>query len=173
MMEELKYCLVLEKRRGDYNIVDINRLDIHNFNDVPNDLLAIDNFTSKFTEEEIRDSIKRSNMPQNEYIDSPLKVLGLLKSEGNNKYACKQDYDIISKKIIEVVNSFRYKEEKLEINDRNKLFGTYKKVLESTFTDRGFIQNLLERFKNILKENNKNEMFKIIEELPYNKSRII
>ena len=50
--EKINYYLVLEKRLGDYNIIDINRLDIVT-EEISSDILSIDFFTCKFTEEVI------------------------------------------------------------------------------------------------------------------------
>ena len=73
-MEEVKYFLVLEKRLGDYNLIDINRLDICK-NIVTNDIASIDVFTCMYTEEEIKASIMRSNIASNDYLNGTLKVI--------------------------------------------------------------------------------------------------
>ena len=45
--EKINYYLVLEKRLGDYNIIDINRLDIAD-HEIPSDILSIDFFTINY-----------------------------------------------------------------------------------------------------------------------------
>ena len=72
--EKINYYLVLEKRLGDYNIIDINRLDITN-KEISNDIVDIDFFTCKFTNEEIMASIIRSNMARPEYLDGRLRII--------------------------------------------------------------------------------------------------
>ena len=68
---------------------------------------------------------------------------------------------------------FQTKEENIDQNVKNKLFGSYKKIVENTFKDQDFIKELLDIFKWALRRDKKEEMFKIIEDLPYNKSRNI
>ena len=160
-MEKIEYYLVLEKRPGDYNLVDINKLDICNFY-VANTISAIDNFTLNFSEDEIKESIKRSNMVQLDYLEGQLKIVS----------DAKHNLKIITKDIFAKVLEFQNDKE-FNRDLKNKIFGSYKKVIEKVFSDSNFINGLLTRFKNILKTNDKIEMFKIIEELPYDKSREI
>ena len=56
---------------------------------------------------------------------------------------------------------------------KNVIFGTYKKIIESSFSDPDFIHGLLEHLKSELKENNKQGTFSLIEEMPYEKIRNI
>ena len=163
-MEKINYFLVLEKRLGDYNLIDINKLDICN-SFVSNDIASLDNFTSRFTEEEIKASIERSNMAHDSYINGNLKIISDAKHKHNLR--------VLTKDMFENVMEFENSDELLDQNYKNRLFGIYKKVVENTFEDAGFIKGMLERFKMALKNNNKEEIFNIIEELPYAKSRII
>jgi len=161
-MEKINYFLVLEKRLGDYNLIDINKLDICN-GIVMNDIASIDTFTCKFTESEIRASIERSNMTQTDYLDGNLKIISDVK----------HNLRVLSKDIFANIVDFQKSGELLDQNYKNKLYGLYKKIVESTFGDKGFIQGMLDRFKLALKGSHKTEIFSIIEELPYAKSRLI
>jgi len=161
-MEKINYFLVLERRLGDYNLIDINKLDICN-GLITNDIASIDSFTCRFTEEEIKDSIERSNMAHADYSDGTLKIISDVK----------HNFRVLSKDIFTSVVEFQTSGELLDQDYKNKLYGAYKKIIESTFEDKGFIQGMLDRFKMALKGSNKQEIFSIIEELPYYKSRTI
>jgi len=161
-MEKINYYLVIEKRLGDNNLVDINKLDICD-TFVGNDIADIDTFTSRFTVEEIKDSIIRSNIVQNDYLDGTLKVIS----------DAKHNLPILSKDTFLSIIDFQNSGLEMENNFKNKLFGTYKKIVEQLFTDTDFIKTMLERFKEVLRNNNKEEMFKYIAELPYYKGRMI
>lgn len=161
-MESVKYFLVLEKRLGDYNIIDINKLDICN-SYVSNDISSIDYFTSAFSVEDIKSSIMRSNITHSDYINGTLKII-------SDK---KHNFKVLTKENFGIIREFQTNTEELDREFKNKLYGMYKKVIEGAFKDKSFIQGLLDRFKISLKEGNKNEIFSILEELPYTKSRII
>ena len=162
--EKINYYLVLEKRLGDYNIIDINQLDITN-TEISNDILAIDFFTCKFSEEELRDSIIRSNMARPEYLDGRLRII----SDARHKH----NLTVLTKEIHQDIMDFQTNAEEMDQNFKNKLFGAYKKIVESCFNDPDFIKGMLDRFKNALKNNDKKEIFKLISELPYHKGRNI
>lgn len=161
-MEDVKYFLVLEKRLGDYSPVDINRLDIcKNF--VGNSITAIDCFTCAYSEEEIKSSIERSNIASKEYINGTLKIIS----------DAKHNLKVLTKDVFDVIREFQVNNVELDRDFKNKLFGMYKKVVETTFEEKNFIKGLLDRFKETLKEGNKEKTFITIEELPYHKSRTI
>ena len=162
--EKINYYLVLEKRLGDYNIIDINRLDIVT-EEISSDILSIDFFTCKFTEEEIRNSIIRSNMARPEYLDGRLRII----SDARHKH----NLTVLTKEIHQNIMDFQTDENEMNQNFKNKLFGAYKKIVESSFNDPAFIKTMLERFKNALKNSAKKDIFKLIGELPYQKSRNI
>jgi len=161
-MEKVNYFLVLEKRLGDYNIVDINKLDICKY-PVGNDISSIDAFTCRYTESEIRESIERCNIAHNDYFDGTLKIISDVK----------HNFKVLTKETYNNIIDFQNNDEVIDRNFKNKLFGIYKKVIEHSFEDVDFIKQMLERFKEILKNDSKEEIFKIIEELPYDKSRNI
>lgn len=161
-MEEVKYFLVLEKRLGDYNLIDINKLDIC-MNIVTNDIASIDNFTCVFTEEEIKSAIMRSNIVNNEYLNGNLKIVS----------DAKHHLEVLTKDKFIEIREFQLNDSEIDRDFKNKIFGMYKKVVESTFEDKSFIKGMLDRFKKSLKDGSKNEIFSILEELPYNKSRMI
>lgn len=163
-MEKINYFLVLEKRLGDYNLVDINKLDIcQGF--VTNDIAAIDSFTCRFTESELKASVERSNMTHADYLDGTFKVISDAKHKHNLR--------ILTKEIFANVVEFQSNVELLDQDYKNKLYGVYKKIVEHTFEDSGFIKGMLDRFKLALKANDKNKIFSIVEELPYAKSRAL
>ena len=161
-MSSINYYLVLEKRLGDYNIIDINKLDIAEFY-VTTDLSAIDNFTTKFSVEEIKKAISRSNITHESYLNGNLKIVSDAKH--NLKVITKEEYILIK--------NWQTKEEVINQDLKNKIYGIYKKIIENTFSDKSFIKGMLDRFNNELKNNNKQEIFMILEELPYNKIRPI
>ena len=162
--EKINYYLVLEKRLGDYNIIDINRLDIVT-EEIPSDILSIDFFTCKFTEEEIRESIIRSNMARPEYLDGKLKII----SDARHKH----NLTVLTKEVHQEVMNYQINEEELNQDFKNKLYGAYKKIAENSFNDPDFIKGMLDRFKSTLKTGSKREIFKLIVELPYQKGRNI
>ena len=162
--EKINYYLVLEKRLGDYNIIDINRLDITS-KEISNNILDIDFFTCKFTSEEIMASIIRSNMARPEYLDGRLRII----SDARHKH----NLTVLTKEIHQNIMDFQTDEDEMNQNFKNKLFGAYKKIVESSFNDPDFIKGMLERFKTALRNGTKREMFKLIAELPYQKSRNI
>lgn len=161
-MKKIKYYLVLELRLGDYNLIDINKLDICN-DLVDNELLSIDTFTSRFTEEELKSSIERSNTVQPTYLAGTLKIIS----------DAKHNFGVLTKEIVSAVQDFQYDEEDIDQSFKNKIYGAYKKVVESTFEDVSFIDGLLKEFKLKLRNGNKREVFNIIEQLPYNRGRLI
>lgn len=161
-MNDVKYFLVLEKRSGDYTIIDINKLDICN-GYVSNSISDIDLFTCKFTEEEIKESIKRSNMATFDYLLGNLKIVSSLK----------HNLSILDKIHYDRVINFIKNDEVFIIDLKNKLYGAYRKVVCQSFSDEEFISGILDRFNTSLKSGNKKSVFKIIEELPYSKSRNI
>lgn len=163
-MEKINYFLVLEKRLGDYNLIDINKLDICNGYFL-NDIASIDTFTSKFAESEIKASIERSNMAHSDYLEGNLKIISDAKHKHNLR--------VLTKDIFENIIDFQDNNEMLDQNYKNKLFGIYKKVIDNTFEDADFIKGMLDRFKVALKNNIKDAIFRIVEELPYAKSRIL
>lgn len=161
-MERIGYYLVLEKRLGDYNLVDINKLDICD-SFVSNDIASIDSFTCKYSDSEIKASIERSNTVRTDYLSGNLKIVSDIK----------HNLKALTKDVFKIIIDFQKNETDIDRDYKNKLYGAYKKVVENTFKDKGFIQGLLNNFKESLKGNDKNEIFKIIEELPYSKSRTI
>ena len=164
--EKINFYLVLEKRLGDYNIIDISKLDIFKPEQkMSGDISDIDFFTCEFTEQEIRESVIRSNMVREEYIDGDFRII----SDAKHKH----NLSIITKDVYNEIRNFQNNNEEFSQDFKNKLFGAYKKIVESCFNDPDFIHGLLERFKITLKNGTKLEMFKMIEELPYYKSRSI
>lgn len=159
-MDKVKFYLVLEKRLGDYNIIYLDRLDICNAQ-ILSDIASIDSFTAKFTENEIRESIKRSNIVPIDYLDGKLKIVS----------DHKHNLEVITKDIFDYIRTVQLNNEDFSRDLKNKLFGLYRKIVMNMFKDEGFIKGMLDRFKNALNNKNKLEIFHIIEEIPYQKSR--
>ncbi len=160
-MNNIKYYLALERRLGDYVLIDISKLDIARTN-VENDIAAIDSFTCHYSESEIKESIIRSNMASN-YIDGNLKVIS----------DAKHNLRILSKVEYNVIMDIQNNNEVIDREFKNKIFGAYKKCVEHTFSDKEFIKRLLDDFKEILNTDDKDSMFRKIGELPYRKGRSI
>lgn len=74
----MNYYLVLEKRPGDFMPINISLLE--NANGLYESLQAIDAFTKKYNEEEIIESIKKSNIVPDSYLEGKLFVIN------NHKY---------------------------------------------------------------------------------------
>ena len=175
-MKDIVYCLVLERKIGDVNPIECQELDIckNSGLEVHNDLLSIDLFTSRFTENEIRKSIENSNMPRPEFSEFPLVIYGYVKHGDNLKRV--QRFPVTYKNNIEVINGFRGNEVRFDQNSNNKLFGEFKRIVERLFTDEAIIKTLIDNFKMALKENNKEKIFSLIDEIAqssYSKAREI
>ncbi len=175
-MKDVVYCLVLERKIGDVNPIECQNLDIckNSGIEVHNDLLSIDLFTSRFTESEIRKSILNSNMPRSEFFEFPLVIYGYVKHGEHLKRV--QRFPVTYKDTIEVINDFRGNEIKFDQNSNNRLFGEFKRIVEKLFTDEAMVKTLLDNFKNALKENNKEKIFSLIDEIAkssYSKAREI
>jgi len=109
-------------------------------------------------------SLTGMNFEQSAYVlDGNLKVIS----------EAKHNFKALTKDIFDIVREFQNNNDEIDRELKNKLFGIYKKIVESTFTEKNFINGLLSRFKDALKNSKKRDIFKIIEELPYSKSRII
>ena len=159
-MEKINYFLALEKRIGDYNIIDINKLDICDNNYMP-DIASIDMFTSKYTIDEIRESIKRANMVKYDYLVGDFKIV-------SDK---KHRLPILTKDKYEIIRDFQNNDMEISKDFKNKLYGSYKKIIEKNFKDSEFKNNMLDKFNTVLKEGNKEEIFKLLETLPYDNIR--
>lgn len=158
-MDGIKFFLVLQKRLGDYNVVDITALDIYD-GSLVFALPEIDSFTCKYTEKEIRESIEKSNIVQKDYLNGELRVI--------SEY--KHNFAILTKDEFEVINEFRY----YLITDKQKLnsiYNIYKNNLESVLKDRDMIKKFLELFKESLNNNDFARSMELIEQLPYIKAR--
>lgn len=159
-MEKVKYFLVLEKRLGDYNYIDISKLDI--FNDiVSTDIEYIDTFTSRFTENELRDAIIRSNMVEVSYLSGNLKIVS----------DAKHNLRVVTKEVFEEVINIMHGVKEIDQDLKNKIYSLFKNVVEKNFNDVSFIKELLDKFKDALKNNDLNNIFRYIGLLPYQKIR--
>lgn len=159
-MEKINYFLALEKRIGDYNIIDINKLDICDNNYMP-DIASIDMFTSKYTIDEIRESIKRANMVKYDYLVGDFKIV-------SDK---KHRLPILTKDKYEIIRDFQNNDMEISKDFKNKLYGSYKKIIDKNFKDSEFKNNMLDKFNTVLKDGNKKEIFKLLEALPYDNIR--
>lgn len=72
-VEEQKHFLALMARPGDYVFIDISKLDIANgYN--PVNLSGMDSFTMHFSINELMESIKRTNMASEKYLNGTLVI---------------------------------------------------------------------------------------------------
>ena len=104
-------------------------------------------------------------MAHSNYLDGSLKIISDAKHKHNLR--------VLTKDIFGNIIEFQNNNELLDQNYKNRLFGIYKKVIDNTFDDDDFIKGMLDRFKIALKNNIKDAIFSIVEELPYVKSRTI
>lgn len=158
-MDGIKFYLVLQKRLGDYNLVDIRALDIYDGSNTST-LAEIDLFTCKFTEIDLRNSIERSNIVQPDYLSGDLRVV--------SEY--KHNFPILTKDIFEKISEFR----NMLIVDKQKLnsiYNIYKNNLESVLTDKDMIKKFLDLFKKSLNDNDFKRSMELIDQLPYLKAR--
>ena len=161
-MNDIVYYLALEQRPGDYKIIDINSLNLVNYY-ISNSLNAIDNFTVRFSTDDIKNAIKKSNIEVGTYIYGTLKVI-------SNK---KHNFKIIDKDIFEVIRAFQYSKEPISNELKNIIYGLFRKIIDNEFEENLFKKGMLTKFKDAIDLNDKEKMFKIMEELPYVRSRTI
>lgn len=159
--EYIIYNLVLELRNGDYNVIEINNISNINL-DYPNSIETIDAFTMHFSENELKDLIEKNNMVSLEYLKGNFKIISNLKHR----------LPILTKEDLKTINEINNGEIELETNLKDKLYGYYKKTLEKLADNEAFYERL-KKFKEALKINNYNEIFELIKEMPYSKSRSI
>jgi hypothetical protein len=103
-MENLKnrYMLVLERRPFDYMPINIGQLDIGSGINY-NSMRDIDTFTKAFSKKDIIDSVKRSNLVTDEYLNGNMILIEI--EDNNSKYLHKypaltsdltEDFDLVS-----------------------------------------------------------------------------
>ena len=158
--EMIKYYLVIEKRIGDFNIIDINKLDICDRYYL-NDISEIDLFTSRFNEEEIIASIKRGNLVKEDYLDGSLKVI-------SDKH---HHLPVLTKDKYDLIREFQNNKDIISQDFKNKLYGAYKKIADKEFKDEEFRNTVLNKFNETLKSNDKYKLFTYLERLPYSNIR--
>ena len=156
----VNYYLVLEKRLGDFNIIDINKLDIIDrfYTNTIND---IDLFTLNYLEKEILESVKRNNLVNNDYLNGKLYII-------SDKH---HHLEVLTKDKYSIIKEFQNSDKIIDINLKNKLYGAYKKIADKNFKDEEFKKEILNKFNNSLKSSNKIEIFTWLENLPYENVR--
>ena len=159
-MDKVSYYLVLEKRVGDFNIIDINKLDICDRYYL-NDIASIDLFTCRLTESDLKESIKRSNLVSDEYINGYFKII-------SNKH---HRLPILTKEKYDLIRDFQNNDVEISKDFKNKLYGAYKKIAEKEFKDVDFRNSILKKFNETLNKGNKHEIFEWLERLPYESIR--
>lgn len=160
-MDGIRFYLVLQIRLGDYNIINIPELDIYN-NEEYTTLSQIDTFTSKYTKEDLLESIKRGNLVQDKYLNGELRVI--------SEY--KHNFSILSKKEYDIISEFP----SMLINDKeflNKLYNIYKSNIEKVLTDKMMIDKFLSLFRTSLNNNDFIRSMELIEQLPYLRARSV
>lgn len=159
-MDKINYFLVIEKRVGDFNIIDINKLDICDRYYL-NDIASIDLFTSRFTENEIKDSVIRSNIVSEDYLNGDLKII-------SDK---KHRLPVLTKEKYDLIRDFQNNDVEISQEFKNKLYGAYKKIADKEFKDEDFKSGILNKFNETLKSGNKIKIFEWLERLPYENIR--
>lgn len=159
-MDKINYYLVLEKRVGDFNIIDINKLDICDRYCL-NDIASIDLFTCRFMENEIKESIKRNNLVSDDYINGYFKII----SDKRHRLP------ILSKEKYDLIRDFQNNDVEISKEFKNKLYSAYKKIADKEFKDIDFKNGILNKFNETLKKGNKHEIFEWLERLPYESIR--
>jgi hypothetical protein len=160
-MDGIRFYLVLEKRLGDYNVINIPELDIYNNEDCTT-LSQIDTFTSKYTKDELISSIKRGNLVREEYLSGKLRVI--------SEY--KHNFGVLTKKEFNVISEFP----NMLINDKqllNNIYNIYKSNIEKVLTDKMMIDKFLSLFRTSLNENDFIRSMQLIEQLPYLRARSV
>lgn len=152
--EEQKHFLSLMAKVGDYIFIDISKLDISN-GYYPSDLADIDSFTINFSKEEIVDSIRRSNLCSEKYLNGKLVIAD------NQKH-----------NPLEVVDKVFYNNFKIQIYlseiIKNKIIANN---VVNKFASIAKDNKLALSFKDAIKYENINEAVDIIFSLPYLASR--
>ncbi len=128
--DEQKHFLALMKQPGNYNFIDISKLDIAS-GYRPQSLADIDSFTMHFTKEEIKKSINRANIISAQYIEGKLVI------QDNQKH---NPLTVLDKSYYDNFRIDLFLEEKMDNkNDTNKI---------------------IQKFNSIVREKEKNESFK-------------
>lgn len=161
MNESVKYYLVLENRPGDYNIIEINR--IPGYENYPTGSIeAIDNFTKKYTETELRDLIIENNIVRDAYVNGAFRIVSDFK----------KTLLPLTKERMDIIKDFIASSDEIERSLKDKLYGYYKKILE-IFFENDVVAIKLKEFKQALNANNKEEIFFLLGKIPYYKGREI
>lgn len=160
-MDEINFYLVIQKRPGEYIYIDINSLDISD-GTVQKDLKSIDYFTSKYSLQELRDSVIRSNMVD---LDGELRIVSDARRRHNLPVYTRDIYN----DLFPIVTGVNEMDHVL----KGRIHDAFYNVVKNIFDDEGFIKNILKRFKEALDNNCINEVFNLINELPYDKARNI
>ncbi len=155
------YNLVLEIRPGDNCIIEINSIPTLD-KPINNTISSIDEFTSKYTVLELKRIIEQNNLVESKYLDGSFKVISSLNHH----------LEALTKEKFDVILEFQNDTNEMEQSLKDKLYGFYKKIIEQFISD-NLLENRLKAFKEALKNNNKNEIFRLLGEIPYSKSRSI
>lgn len=158
--EKVNYYLVIEKRIGDFSIIDINKLDICDRYYL-NDISEIDLFTSRFMESDIINSVKRGNLVKEDYLNGSLKII----SDKRHRLP------VLSKDKYDIIREFQNNKDDISNEFKNKLYGAYKKIADKEFKDEDFRNTILNKFNETLKSNDKYKLFTYLERLPYSNIR--
>ena len=148
-VNEQRHFLAFLRRPGDYVFIDTSKLDI-----CGNYLISlenIDDFTMKYTKEEIIASIKRANIADDTYLN------GVLVIQDNQKH---NPLPVIDKDFYGDFNVYSYLKEK--IDDKNKISNIINKFSAIIKDER-----ISKDFKEYLKSGNIEIALNILFDLPY------
>ena len=154
------YNLVL-RRNGDYNVIEINSIPNIDLS-YPNEIGAIDTFTSKYSEAELRILVENNNLVAPEYLNGTFKIVSNLK----------HNLPILTKERFMAIYEFKENIIEIDRSFKDKLYGYYKKIIEKIIPAELFSE-YLKNFKLALDINNYKEVLNLIEKIPYAKARSI
>ncbi|MBE6140554.1 MAG: hypothetical protein E7172_03350 [Firmicutes bacterium] len=129
MNNEQKFFLSLQTLPGDHVYIDVSQLNISN-EYYPTSLAEIDSFTMHFTKEEIKESIKISNIVEEKYLEGKLIIVD------NQKH---KPLEVITK---DFLNDFKVET-----------------FLQKAINDKVLSNNLINKFNALVKDENAADLF--------------
>ncbi len=163
-MESVKYFLALEKRPGDNSIIDINKLDIYDENhyNLDDSIASIDNFASNWTEQEIKESVARTNIVTKDYLNGSLKIVS------NFKHCLPVLTKEVYVNMTNVLNSAEFNQAL-----KDKVYSNFRNALNRLDISNESKEQLLASMRSALKTNSTDIIQMLIGIIPHTYSRHI